>query len=300
MTDAVAVAPGPVAMLDGPASAMLAPSKSVLVKQKLDLMQLIYKYCTGNKYRIVETPAGWGEGSDQTWDDDLYDKAKKQAKHPEKYGVEPVLLMTAKEDSSCFCKLCCRSFRELKMEMREGDFYAGKEEMRFRMFRPFKFPINCVFCELCSPEISVENLDGTLVGKAVHNYSCMENMCGKQSWRIEDSNQQTKYYIQDNTCICTGGLTNSCAPTWCCPLRTMKILDENKQEFEVAEEKDAPMMQNIFACNLMRLCLPGLDQYKMTFPPNATPEDKSLLLAGLFLIEFSMFENNEDGEDVDF
>merc|ERR1712160_36619 len=84
----------------------------------------------------------------------------------------------------------------------------------------------------------------------------------------------------DNTCICTGGLTNSFAPTWCCPLRTMKILDENKQEYEVAEEKDAPMMQNIFACNFMRLCLPGLDQYKMTFPPNATPEDKSLLLAG--------------------
>lgn len=284
-------------MLDAPASAMLANTKSVLVKQKLELMQLIYKYCKGNKYRIIETPNGWGEGSDQTWDEDLYKKAKKQAQNPEKYNVPPTLMMTAKEDSSFCCKFCCGPFRELKMEIREGDFYAGQEEMRMRFFRPFKIPINCFCVELCSPEMSVEGMDGTYIGKAAHNYSLCENMCGKQSWRIEDSNGTPKYYIQDNTCICTGGLTNSFAPSWCCPLRTMKILDENKQEFEVAEEKDEPMLQNIFACNFMRLCLPGLDQYKLTFPPAATSEDKALILAGLFLIEFSVFEHNEDGDD---
>lgn len=295
-----AAAPAGQVMLDARAQAYLANSKSMLVKQKLELMQLWMKFCKGNKYRLVETPAGWGEGSSQLWDEDEYDRQKKKSKKGED-GVPPML--TAKEDSTVLCRLCCPRFRELKLEIREGEDYAGKDERRFDLYRPFKIPIICGCVEFCSPEMQVHNLadnGGEMVGRAVHDFNCIEQCCGKNSWAIKDSNDVTKYYIQDNVCPCTGGCKNSFAPSWCCPLRTLKILDENKQEFPEAMSEDAsvrPEIQNIFACNLMRLCLPGLDQYKITYPPNATPEDKAVLLAGLFLVEYTVFEHSEDGND---
>lgn len=297
----VTEAPGPAVMLDEGPTAYFNATKSQLVKQKLEFAQMIYKYCTGNKYKIVQTPNGWGEG-DGMWDEDAYDKAKKQSGKEDKDGVKRLDMMTAQEDSSWFCKLCCGPFRELTMNMREGEYYSGKDEMMMMYHRPFKFPINCVFCELCSPEMSVQNLDGTEVGKVIHDYSCMEDLCGKRSFAVNDSNGVTKYYIQDNTCPCSvAGCKNGMAPSPCCPLRTLKILDENKQEFPEGqaegEESKAPSIQNIFACNIMRLCLPGLDQYKITYPEKATAEDKAILLAGLFLVEFTLFEHNEDGDE---
>ena len=36
------------------------------------------------------------------------------------------------------------------------------------------------------------------------------------------------------------------------------------------------------------------DNFGVTFPPNASPEAKAILLGAVFLIDFMFFENNED------
>jgi len=305
LLEAEAEAPRPVVMLDPEPSSYFANTKSQLVKQKLDLVQLCCQCCKGNRYRIVQTPEGWGEDQ-KAWDEEAYDITKNEAGKQDKNGSYRPEMMTAKEESSWACKLCCGPWRELTMDVRVGEYYRGKDNIWMRFYRPCKCPINLICCELCSPEMSVQKRDGTELGKARHAYKCSEDLCGKKSWAIEDSNGTIKYYIQDNTCPCTsGGCANLCAPSYCCPLRTMKILDADKQELpegynadgELVEEHALPVIQNVFNCNCLRLCVTGLDQYRITYPEKATPEDKALLLAGLFLIEFTMFEHTEDGND---
>ena len=43
-----------------------------------------------------------------------------------------------------------------------------------------------------------------------------------------------------------------------------------------------------------RACVSDADCFKVAFPPNASPEDKALILAATVFIDYRYFEKNND------
>jgi len=192
-------------------------------------------------------------------------------------------VFTAKEESSCFCRVCLMNMREFDMEIKAEQ--PGKDPVAYQLHRPFKCTLNCC-CFLLNPqEIQVNDDSGNNIGKVVQDWRCIDAMCGKTYWKVLNKDDNTEYIIQNNQC-CNA---NMCAPTLCCPVREFGIYDA--QEANVVGS-----LQNLFpGCNL-RGCL-ATDSYKLSFPTDATPDQKALLLGGAFLIEYMLFEksDNEDG-----
>jgi len=241
---------------------------SILVRQRLDPCDCLACFERRNKYRVAQTPDDWSGGG---WND-------------KKFYAAPQI-MTAKEESTCFQRYCCGPCRELNLHFTAGEqaYDKGGHEL-FTMHRPCKIPIICCcFWEFCSPEITTMNKAGDAVGRAVHDYRCMDKCCGKNHWRVEDHTQQALYYVQDDIC-CNA---NCCAPTFCCKVRKFKILDAQQTQ-------EVGYIENIFFCNCKRLCFPGADQYRLNFPADATAEQKALLISALMLIEYTMFEHQDD------
>lgn len=236
-----------------------------MVRQKLDIAE---NFCAcldkSNKYRAAVPPSSSTEvWMAEDWEDQKFWDAKQ--------------LFYMKEDSNLFCRLFCPCTREFTMSARNED----DDSELFNVHKPFKPTMICGCFELCPQEITTFNPDGTKIGMVVHDFRCMAAMCGKQYWQIKDENDKVIYNVEDNTC-CNA---NMCAPSFCCKTRTFDIFD--------AEQTQAVgKMQNLFSCNLKRLCFSGYDQYRIAFPKDATPEQKALIVSNLMLIEFSMFERS--------
>jgi len=257
--------------LNGPARQIMDGQSSVLVRQRLDPCDCFVCCERRNLYRLAQTPPDWDTGGN--WSD-------------QKFYAAPQIL-TAKEESTCFCRFCCTACRELDLNFTAGDDKNNPNGNRlFSMHRPCKIPfICCVFWECCPHEMTTSSANGDQVGRVVHDFRCCDQICcAKSWWKVENEHQEPQYYIRDNLC-CN---SNMCAPTCCCPVRRFEIFDQSSQH-QVGE------MENIFQCSCKRLCFTGADQYRIVFPQDATADNKALLISALMLMEYTMFERGSEG-----
>jgi len=249
----------------------MADLPGLLIRQKLDLLEVVTPLEKRNKYKIVGLKSKDDPDFDGKWEDKAFKKADD--------------LMTAKEDSDFLCRQICRSRREFDMKVK----LKGKDndgDLAYKMHRPFKCTIPC-FCTVLNPqEIEVEDHEGNLLGKAVQDMTCAKACCAKAIWKIEDKDGTIIYRMEDNLC-CTA---NMCAPSPCCEVRNISIMTPEWGE-------TSGSLQNIFpGCNLRGLCGTA-DNYKLTFPDNATPDQKAVLLGAALLIEYMLFEKSDNDQE---
>jgi hypothetical protein len=242
----------------------------LLVRQRLRLKN----FCVcllRNKYDIGSLPLNMDPH--EAWPDDVF-------KHQRG-------LLYAKEESDVLCKICCHRFRafELKTYLGSNDDQGDHGEiLRYR--RPFKCPLTCCCFMPWPQEIhTIVPSTNEELGSTVQDWRCMAALCGKFYWRVQDRNGSTTHIIERDVC-CN---ENCFAPNCCCPIHKLNIKDPS-------EERVVGTVENIFPGCTLRTILCGrmIDNYRLSFPTNASPEDKANILGALFLVDYMVFANADD------
>jgi len=261
------VAGGPPAQQMSDYRQVLHHHPGLLVRQRLRVKNMCI-CLVRNKYDIGSFPLNMDPH--EAWPDDVF-------KHQRG-------LLYATEESEVINKVCCGKFREFEMHTYLGASHEQPEILRYH--RPFKCPLVCC-CFMPWPQEIHTVVPSThqKLGSTVQDWRCLKAACGKFYWRVNDANGATTHVIEQDVC-CN---ENCLAPTCCCPIHKLNIKDPS-------EERVVGSVENIFpGCSIRTLfCSNLIDNYRLTFPTNATPEDKANILGALFLIDYMVFANADE------
>lgn len=255
----------------GPGSQQMVDlGTGVLMQQKFDLMDVFMSCLKRNRYKVT---------NDQGWNSD---GIKDFTLSPYKSAPQ---IFKAKEESDTCCRICCQKNREFDMFIRQGDNGDGPHSLH--LHRPFKCSILCC-CKLFNPqELTVMDGADQPIGSVVQDFRCIEACCLKAYWKVLDNQGNPQFFYRDNLCS-----TNSCAPNCLCAVHHIDILDANGGPTD-------GYLRNIFpGCNFKAMFSGMRDSYHLKFPSNASPLQKNLLFGGLFLIEYMLFEKNQNDDGV--
>jgi len=243
----------------------------LLVRQRLRLKNFCI-CCIENNYDIGSFPENMDRH--EAWPDSVF-------KHHRG-------LMYAKEHSDMCDKFLCRRYRAFHMKIHHGSSSDGKEILHFN--RPFKCPLVCC-CIMPWPQ-EIKTLDaqtGVELGKTVQDWRCGSACCGRFYWKVYDQAGTVSHVLEQDVC-CN---ENCFAPSCCCQIHKINIKDPHEKDIIGTAE-------NIFpGCTLRTLiCGRMIDNYRLTFPTNATSEDKANLLGALILVDFMVFANADDDKNA--
>lgn len=258
-----------VQLLDGPLAQVMSNVNGVLVRQKMDVLEVCCPACERrNRYKVNQLQNGFPTDH---WDD------KQFWSSPEVFNVQ--------EESECLTRCCCGGHRALKLHIN-----TPTDVPVLLIDRPFKCTLFCCCCLLNPQELSVQDPNGKHMGQAVQDFKCSDVWCCKRHVKLMDKNGETRYYIEDNTC-CN---SNCCAPSCCCPVHKMPILNPAKEEIP------GSVLSNVWpGCNCRGVAGGATnDNYRFEFPPDATAADKALLLGGLFLVEYMWYERRNKDDNA--
>lgn len=277
----LAVPGAPVAqkMQDSSLEGILGPQKGLMVRQKLDQMEIILPlWEKRNKYKIAYMPDKPDKPWDE-WDDQMFKKALKK-NH----------LATAKEKSECCQRICCGPYREFTMKVKAGED-TGDEGGKLAEFeRPFKCTCFCYFCYINPQQIIAKDKDDNVIGSVEQTFICPRDYFCTRHFEVKNAEGELDYYIRDNLCMDC----NMCAPSLCFKVRTLEIVSKDRTEV-------LGTIRNIFPGCTLRSFFGDADNYVLEFPTDATVAQKTTLLAGNILLDFLLFERqqNDGGVQVD-
>jgi len=247
---------------------LLQGQNGLLVRQRLRLKN----FCPcmlQNDYDVGTFPANLNPT--EVWEDSVF-KANRG-------------LMYMKEESECYDKCCCGNFRAFTMHTYAGS--QGEQEV-LRYKRPFKCPILCC-CFLPWPQ-EIHTHDGksdAKIGSVYQDWRCLYAFIGRRYWKVVDGNGATTHIVEQNIC-CN---ENMFAPNCFCKVNRFDIKSADETQVVGSIENIWPgcSFRSLFFKNL-------IDNYRVTFPQNASPEDKANIMGALLLIDFMLFSNapNQD------
>lgn len=261
----------------GPSHETMSDVSGLLVQQKFDLEEMICAACVKrNRYKIKG--------------DDAWDPAREEIKggFEEATGFKSKpMMMFAKEESTTCCRLCCGPWREFEMFIRPGESGGGSHDYRF--YRPFKCTMLCCCFMINPPEIKVYDNEDKQIGQIVQDWRCMEALCCKQYLKVNDSSGNTQHFMRTDACNggCSGNFCTSRGTNCCCLTHEIEILDSQQNPTD-------GYLRNIFpGCTCKGLS--GLQSsYHLKFPKTADQNARVNLMAGMFLVEYLMFEQNQN------
>lgn len=219
-------------------------------------------------------------------------------------GMERKDIMYAIEKSSFFMRCCWRDGRPFNMKVSEGGEPGGAEIVNFR--KPCGFPLNfsiptrdgSIDCPCCCllPKVSTETPDGTpLDSESI--YICDRNLCVPKLQYAEEG--QPVYIVKPETCC--GGCCISCNPCTGKGLLYMPFYFHDPKTEEVVGGKyggeDTPQIRKVWA-GLKKECCSTADTFAIFFPSEITAKRKAGLLGLTFLLDFTVFERQQDKEIV--
>jgi len=257
---------------------ILGPQKAILMRQKLDLLEALTGWEQRNKYKVSTKPHGKGDKPEE-WQDDTFTEA-----------LDKGHILTLKEESECCQRQICRPMHTLSIKVKGGSDTKMDGETLATFDRPFKCTVLCC-CMLFNPQVLTSTIKGgQVVGRTIQHWKLIQNfLVCQRYWRVVDADGKDRYMIHDYFC-CN---ENMCAPSCCCPVRTINIMTPD-------ESKVVGSIVNVWpGCNF-RACLGQYDNYILNFPEDASPADKVNLLGALVLVEYMVFEkkpkkNNNNG-----
>ena len=214
--------------------------------------------------------------------------------------------------SECCQRYCFHQFRHLKLGIfpmggSMHDSYAGDAgwptdvEPLLEMEKPCKIPIVCGCCMFCKPEMLVSrpaqpdrNVASEYFGRVEFDWKWWNCFFPCETFMsVKNQNDQEIFTLRRPVCCSMkdGCCVNVCAPS-CCNAVHKTSIEQNG--VEVGE------MKNIWPGWNMRGCFQSssaADNFALIYPVQATVEEKSLLLAGLMLHNFTFWEtrSNQNG-----
>lgn len=181
------------------------------------------------------------------------------------------------ERSGCCSRCCCSNdCRALKLDIKHVKS-ANDDPDLVKSFISARKPCALACCCLCRPilELRLSDDNNTYLGKIREPCTCCDiNM------DIYDENKYLKYNIIGN--CCQYGL---CC---CCGASAEKLTEI---QFKIMSKGEKVGMMRKLASSKAEFYSKA-DSYKISFPPDATPKDKMLLICAGLLVDYQNFEKN--------
>ena len=181
-----------------------------------------------------------------------------------------------KEDETGLCEQCC-CYKCHRFKMKINNLTSPQNSLSVTLEGEKKFAagimFNCCGCSKPSMPIEVKTPQGFILGKANMNFSSCCCACCSSKIEIIDNGGNVKYIVKGNCCCPVGCYyDNNCSK--CCSCSYNVIKDE--QEVGIIKKK---------CCSSCRtFCTKAVD-YLIAFPPQATPEEKMLIIIGAILLD---------------
>lgn len=260
--------------------ASLVEAEELLIEQRVDKLESVLGAAA------TAVGAGLlgilGEEANQYW---VYDKAEKKLKvveTSEKCGGFDKTWVCC-----CTGRKCCAPFHKLQLHVFRPGYFSNKQVILID--RPFKGPgCCCACCECCLQEATVYAADetGGITMDEAHKIGLVKQPtlggCFAPKLDVMDRQQNAVATVSGPTC-CVGG--------FCCD-STFTVQDANGTNIGTIVNK-RPTDDEGWAREL----LTDADRYTVSFPKDADPKSKALLLGALFLLDYMIFEN---GGALDF
>ena len=179
------------------------------------------------------------------------------------------------ERSGCCSRCCCSNdCRSLKLDIRHVASAIEDADLS-KIFISAKKPCACSFCCFCRAHLDIILSENHLhIGRIREPCTC----CDIET-EIYDKNNELKYHVVGDCCqygLCCGSSAEK--------LAEIEFRIKSHGQTVGAMKKLSSSMGEYFS---------KADSYKITFPTNATPEEKMLLICAGLLIDYQNFEKKE-------
>jgi len=251
-----------------PGNSFLLSHNGLYVRMALNVAEVVTGCEMKNQYSFTPIPAGTPIPAtpDSSW----------SRSYREAASFNP--LLKGKEESECMERICCPLFRGFKMDLKDGN---GSTFLSIE--RPFKFDF-CYAPPLCTCNTQEMNvsLDGVLIARAAEATGpCCTTGCTARTFDTFDASGKLVYKLKIDECCSQGGGSNFAAPTCCNESFTVDVYDANGVLLK-------PSTFVFPGCNCGGLH--DMTNMVIAFPEGATADERTALLAGMMLIEFTVME----------
>lgn len=234
----------------------LAQSNVCFIKQQIELLEIITGCETPNRYSVF-------------------------AKNS--FG-QTILLFKCKEESECYTRMYCKGeSRPFKMKVKhianpniDDDF--------MNTFAVFDRPFQCTCCCLARPELTGRFKDdsGAIIGKITEPCTLCDPHLD-----ICDSKGILKYKVHGDCCQC-GFCCRSDACGKCSEV-IFPIFPAHVEDYSINNKIGA--IRKVCSGVITEL-ISDADNFEITFPVDATPEDKLMLIGATLMIDYRYYEEN--------
>ena len=187
------------------------------------------------------------------------------------------LLFKCKEYSECCERQCCSaSVREFTMDIKHIANEMGLRESFQNSFIRVHKPFKCTCFCLERPEMTANySQGGTLLGRVRQPFTCCD-----PKFEIYDNSGSLKYYIYADCCQC--GIC--CANNFCGKM--------SEARFSIYNDANLTQMVGSIVKKTATVSelLTSADSYQITFPVNALPNEKLLIIIAGLMIDYQYFE----------
>jgi len=251
-----------------PGNDWLLQHKGLYVRQHLEVIEIMTDCETKNRYSFTPIPVGTTipDAPDSGWSEQYRNQA----------GFNP--LLKGKEESECFERICCPLFRGFDMALKDG---TGTPFVTFH--RPFKcdpcYAPPC--CSCVNQEMSMDAAGQPVTSAKEVTGMCCTTGCCNRKFETYDASGKLMYTMEINDCNSKSGGTNLCAPTCFNEALTVDVTDANGNLL--------PPSTFVWpGCNCGGLT--DLTNMVVQFPDGTTAAERSSILTGMMLIEFTVME----------
>ncbi|CAF2077277.1 unnamed protein product [Rotaria magnacalcarata] len=184
-------------------------------------------------------------------------------------------ILFAHEESDFCQRLCCTSSRRFTLHVLNN---SRQEIMQIhREFTCFSGCCWCAYCKGCRQEVTIEAPPGQPIGTVTQAGSCW-----RMHYVLKDIEERTTLTIVGPRCICDGA--------WCCCCKNKFTLfgTDGTTEIGAIHKKYSGYCKEAFT---------SADNYTYEVPLNLDVKMKAIVLAALFVIDFTNFStvpNNDD------
>ena len=176
------------------------------------------------------------------------------------------------------CARCCCSAqsRPLQMMIRHVISSEMLNSDMAKLFININKPFECACCCFCRPHMDVSLVDNQqYIGRITEPCTCCDDDID-----IYNAQGQLKYNI----------LGDCCQVGLCCGADVQKLANIN---FDVLEKGVIVGSMRKLSASFGEFFTKA-DSYQLTFPPNATPEEKMLLIVAGLMIDYQFFESGDN------
>lgn len=233
--------------------------EQVEIRQEASCLDYCVPRCTDNQYKVYYKPGGTGSKDS-----------------------EKVLYELAEEETSCLEKFCCYKCHSFTMKINNLVSERNTSSVILEGKKKFAAGIMCNFFGCGKPVLPMEvkSPQVFVLGKAAMNWSLCCCSCCSSKIEIRDNGGNVKYTVVGNCCCPVGCYYDNAVTKICgCGYKINQIDEQTQKSQPVGEIK-----KQSCCCSCRTWCTKAVD-YTITFPPQASPEEKMLLIVGAILLD---------------